>query len=130
MLSDSRFFYCCCAACRLLLSCEKLEARNCPPPLPPPNYTHLRQRIFPFCNVPPPCLAVVALPCPTNPAQNCRPCGVHTPCSSALNCQPALPCPTRPPVPVQPHHALSCELIRTSPSGAAMCGLMQFSLEW
>ena len=77
---------------------KSLEARNCPPPLPAPNCPPPPQNL-PFCNAPPPCPAVVALPCPANPAQNCKLCPVHPPCSAA-NCQPPLPCPTPPAVPV------------------------------
>ena len=48
----------------------------CPPP--PQN--------LPFCNAPPTCPAVVALPCPANPAQNGRPCASVHPTCTASNC--------------------------------------------
>ncbi len=110
-----------------------------PPPNCPPPPTNL-----PFCNAPPPCPAAVALPCPANPTQNCRPWTVHPP-SSASNRQPALPCPTRPPVPVPKEIGRLTETEMTSNTAFSLITrypvnsyerlqvalqLMQFSLEW
>lgn len=114
----------------------------CPPPVAPTNCPAPPDNL-PLCNFAPTCPPIPAVPCASVPAQACRPCPTHPPCT-AWNCQPVT-CPTAAPNRVpniignlssyEMTNTKAIDLIRRYPPNSyerlqVAVQLMGFSIEW